>query len=834
MRLSLFTFQINAITDLHRKIIQAHNNWSETDPQAISFSAPTGSGKTVIMTTLIEELLFGGESVPANPDSIFLWLSDSPELNEQSKHKMETHSDKIRVRDLITIDNSFDAQSFQPGTIYFLNTQKLGEDKLLIQHRDDRTYTIWETITNTAHNYPKNFYVIIDEAHRGALSSAKDQEAQSIMQKFVKGCDEDGLIVMPLIIGVSATPKRFEDLLSSTTTSTLKVKILANDVRESGLLKDRVIIHYPATQIDADMSMFKSAVENWIEKSKQWEAYCLNNSEPIVRPALIIQVNNVSGSDPSSTDLNECISILEYALGRKPRSEELAHTFTDQGDIVLGDLIIRRIEPSKIQEDTSVRVVFFKMNLSTGWDCPRAETMMSFRSAQDFTYVAQLLGRMVRTPLARRIQANEELNNVSLFLPYFNEETVKSVVKSLQESELSFASEAGSNREFISVMKNPDYDSVFAFLRDFPTYQIDSSKARPYIQSYVRLARTLSLDGIEKGAQKKARTFIVNALSSEIVKLKDDGEYESLAKQLTGITVGSVILNYGESTFVYDEEKRSLIITQYDVDRLFETAGRVLGEGLHTDYWKANQDRKELDVKTEIIVITNSPNSMKSLEAQAKERFNKLYTKNQHAIESLPEVKREKYHKIIRAIKDPVSVSWNLPDVIEYSIGNNCEAFSQHLYCDKTKDVKLSLNPWETRLVKEELLRGVVTWLRNIERKPWAFTIPYTIDGRAYPFYPDFLFVRSLGNEYIVDILEPHDASRKDNVGKAKGMAMFATKHGGKFGRIQLIRLHTGIDGKEHIYRLELNDLELRNRVLGITTNSDLDRLFDEYERVES
>ena len=47
---------------------------------------------------------------------------------------------------------------------------------------------------------------------------------------------------------------------------------------------------------------------------------------------------------------------------------------------------------------------------------------MSFRSAQDYTYVAQLLGRMVRTPLAHRIEMNAKLNAVHLFLPFFNKE----------------------------------------------------------------------------------------------------------------------------------------------------------------------------------------------------------------------------------------------------------------------------------------------------------------------------------------------------------------------------------------------------------------------------
>ena len=37
-------------------------------------------------------------------------------------------------------------------------------------------------------------------------------------------------------------------------------------------------------------------------------------------------------------------------------------------------------------EDRNIRVVFFKENLSTGWDCPRAETMMSFKHASDATY----------------------------------------------------------------------------------------------------------------------------------------------------------------------------------------------------------------------------------------------------------------------------------------------------------------------------------------------------------------------------------------------------------------------------------------------------------------
>ena len=122
--------------------------WSESDPQVISFSAPTGAGKTIIMTTLIEEILYGSDELLAEPDAVFVWLSDSPSLNEQSRMKMESKSDKLCVRDLVTIDSSFQAEYLEGGCVYFINTQKLGSDKLLTARSEKRNYTIWETLTH--------------------------------------------------------------------------------------------------------------------------------------------------------------------------------------------------------------------------------------------------------------------------------------------------------------------------------------------------------------------------------------------------------------------------------------------------------------------------------------------------------------------------------------------------------------------------------------------------------------------------------------------------------------------------------------------------------------
>src|SRR5205807_2451842 len=81
---------------------------------------------------------------------------------------------------------------------------------------DGRTHRIWETVTNSAAARPASFWVVIDEAHKGmAETVAQREEATTIVQKFIKGSNGE-LPPMPLIFGISATPERFNTLLSGT------------------------------------------------------------------------------------------------------------------------------------------------------------------------------------------------------------------------------------------------------------------------------------------------------------------------------------------------------------------------------------------------------------------------------------------------------------------------------------------------------------------------------------------------------------------------------------------------------------------------------------------
>ena len=438
MRVELFPFQKNAVRNLRQNLAMSLNNYRMFHiPQVISFTAPTGSGKTIIMAALIEDILFGSEDGFAEqPDAIIVWLSDSPQLNDQSRAKIDLKADKINLNQCITItDESFDQEVLDDGRIYFLNTQKIGRSGNLGKHGDTRQFTIWETLENTIKAKSDRLYFVIDEAHRG-MQGTEAGKATSIMQRFIKGSPSHKLSPMPVVIGMSATSARFNKLVEGTTSTIHKVIVTAQEVRTSGLLKERIVIKYPENANDYnEMAVLQAAADEWKNKCLHWYQYSNEQHYAQVNPVFVIQVKAGDKQAVSKTDIGECVRKIEERTGYLFKEHEVVHTFGQGTDLTIGNMVIHYVEPSAIADDRRIRVVFFKENLSTGWDCPRAETMMSFRVAEDATYIAQLLGRMIRTPLQCRVMVDESLNDVHLFLPYFNADTVDGIINELQNAE---------------------------------------------------------------------------------------------------------------------------------------------------------------------------------------------------------------------------------------------------------------------------------------------------------------------------------------------------------------------------------------------------------------
>lgn len=438
MKIELFPFQKTAVENLRYKVDQAIGQFRNTAvPQVVSLQAPTGSGKTVMMTAFIESVLFGDDRHDEKPNAVFVWLSDSPALNQQSKDKIDTQSDKILFGQTVIVeDASFDRETFDDGHIYFINTQKLSKAGNLGRKSDARQWTIWQTIQNTIEQKADRLYFIIDEAHRGMQGNEGGKQT-AIMQRFLKGWAEVGLSPVPVAVGMSATPERFNKLVGTLNSTIQQERVSAEEVRASGLLKDRIIITYPEDPAKQDdIAVLVAATREWMDKCEHWQFYCATQHYKNVNPVFVIQVKaGTSEGVISETDLDAALGKISETYGKRFEEGEVVHTFGSVGDVTINGIAVKHVDPSEIAADRKIKVVFFKENLSTGWDCPRAETMMSFRRAEDYTYIAQLLGRMIRTPLQCHVNVDDSLNDVKLYLPYFDAGTVDKVIEELKASE---------------------------------------------------------------------------------------------------------------------------------------------------------------------------------------------------------------------------------------------------------------------------------------------------------------------------------------------------------------------------------------------------------------
>jgi len=533
MRFSLKDFQVVAADALMDKLVTARFGVSRNQPQAVVLSSPTGSGKTVVITEMIERVMRGHNGSAGDRLAVFLWLSDSPELNSQSRSRIEQVSDLIPPDRLVTIEYPHNVERLSPGRVYFLNTQKLTSSSLLVKEGNLQNWTIWQMIENTAKASPQSFYLIIDEAHRGMSDVNKSVSARTraenarltIVQRFVKGDKSVGLSAVPLIVGISATPERFLAVLKDTDRTPHTVNVEPEMVRGSGLIKDRIKLAVADQGDQADWSMLAEAGRKWTRYGREWDDYCSTNAvRPLVRPVLVVQVENGTNETASKTSLSTCIKVLQDACGLLPAAA-FAHCFDDSGDVPAGPISLRKIEASKVQDDPDVRIVFFKTALSTGWDCPRAEVMMSFRKAVDDTLIAQLVGRMVRTPLARRVESNEYLNGVSLSLPRYDEAAVDAIIKKLQDPEAGGTGEVVREAEMTTYRRAPGKDDLFQALAKVPTYVVDRPRRIAESSRLMKLARRLSMDGVSQGLIGRTKQFIMEQIFEQRDRLRKDAQW---------------------------------------------------------------------------------------------------------------------------------------------------------------------------------------------------------------------------------------------------------------------------------------------------------------------
>jgi len=820
VKFTLKDYQDEAVAEVLSNLRKARKRWHEDgDRHAFSLSATTGAGKTVMAAAVFEALFSGNDEYDFEPDpgAVVVWFSDDPSLNEQTRYRLKESADGLDWSDLVVVKSTFNQERFTPGKVYFLNTQKLSKNSLLVRGHDTavdvergqmadlrpdgRSFTIWDTIQNTIEDPDLTLYLVLDEAHRGIgkPTKATSESRSTIVTQLING--HGSVPAMPIVWGISATVERFNQAMAVAhgRTSMPNVTVDATKVQDSGLLKDTVILDIPAEVGAFDTVLVRRATDKLIEATDAWAAYTVAQGIEPVHPLMVLQV-------PNTPDPDEVGKALVVIFERWPdlAHEAVAHVFGDHTAQTFGGIVVPYISPERVQDASHIRVLIAKDAISTGWDCPRAEVMVSFRPARDRTHITQLLGRMVRTPLARRIPGHDRLNSVDCLLPFFDTKTVTAVADALMTG--SDEGDAAPLRRVLigatEVTPNPEVpQAVWDKFLSLPSQSLPQRAARP-VKRLTALAHELAADGLLADAGKTAHAELHKVLDAATVRYAEEiTESRERVMEVEGTTLVAD-LAMGTKTFqdFVDEADYAVIEDAY------KRACRVISPDLARTFAEYLADRNEdaetpedalLEAHADIAALGLVPDVKTYLDGEADDITARWFNDYRVAIKDLGDERQDAYRQIREMSNEPQDIdlaqprSWMVPDTALEADGTEVPlpTRDKHLLSDAEGNFPCELNGWEADVFATEMARpGMVAWYRNPDRSSQdSLAIAYEHQGRTKMLRPDFVFFSGTDQEIRVSIVDPHGTQFDDALPKIQGLAAYAERHAAHLHRVEAV-----------------------------------------------
>jgi type III restriction enzyme len=792
VKYTLEDFQSRAVDGLLSRISKARRDFAEDGERtAVGLTAPTGAGKTVIASAVLEGLYFGTPTREPDPSLTVLWLTDDKSLNAQTISKIVQASgrlDEMRMRFL----GDTDEPTLEPGFIYFAHIQQLQRKSTLHAVRDGvrsdfRTHGAWDMIANTINKRGRDFVVIWDEAHRGTGTTAT--ERNTIASTIVNG----GLTNIgthqppaPVVLGISATPERFHAAMSASGRTLRNYEVSPGEVRESGLLKDRILIKHVAEDQSAQNTMLALAVEDLKAADESWQQHHESTGDRLVKPLLIVQVE----AGVSQARLGEILATLESAWSELS-DMAVGHAFGDpHGPLHVGDRTVRYIAPEAISGDDRARAVLFKNALTTGWDCPRAEVLVSYQGKDSYTEIAQLIGRLVRTPLASRVDtADDRLNEVAAYLPGYKTEHVAAVVKALTEDETVKVDIVIAP---VTSTRSPSVPSqVFDLLDTLPSYTRPKTTFPTRTAQLMRLAAALNEHGLVPKASEKARQWIVDQMRALDGAHKD--EIDAKVADNLSLTLG--VLNVGLGSEVTSSLATADVETsERDLDGYYARAKRTLPDGSAAWYYNDLCDNQHLDdIAAMVRVAAMASLGLKDkIEKQAEAQI--AAWRDQHAgtVARKPRDVRELIEPLwflgnTTMLPTTVHAPEKVSAATEKVHGDSTvpvDTYPEHLFTIPPGRPNAGLFPvvttgWEREVLTAELgIESLLGWYRNPSSGKHALAIPYEYgDEKTRLLHPDFLFFHQDGDQIVMDIVDPHRHDTADAAPKWAALANYADDH---------------------------------------------------------
>lgn len=841
MQFTLKDYQDEAVREVLSRLDDAKDDYRRKSRQvAFALSAITGAGKTVMASAVFEALFDGSEEFECagDPSAVVLWVTDDPNLNEQTRYRIREASDRLDMSRLKVIGEGFNQEKFEPGTVYFLNRQKLTA-KTFINHSDKRTFTLWETIQNTIEDTERTLYLVLDEAHRGMRQQSKikkdedEADRSSTVLRLINGFN--GVPPAPIVWGVSATVDRFNEAMRDAKNRTTLPNVVVDSgaVQASGLLKDTMLLDLPDEAGSFSTTLAREAAQVTREASGLWFEYAKREdlAEPVY-PLLVVQVPN----KPSVTEISALLDTI-YDSWPELKSDAVANVFGEHANETYGKHHVPYIAPQDVQDAAYVRVLLAKDAISTGWDCPRAETLVSLRPAKDRTHITQLLGRLIRTPLARRIDSDERLNSVTCFLPHFDLATAKDVADIMTgiKLETDGLQPPPSGRVLIdpvTMLWNQSLPSeVKECLAGLPSKTAPKGPAKP-IKRMLNMAAEISVDELVLDPNSHAIQKLYAVLDGQAAQHK-----ASMGEKVADILTADIRrITANRLTQETTDATRQVLADERTVEDAFRTATRAFGAAIANGYAKkvalgAGDEDDDFDIytaKAKVAALAMIPSVVDQVETAADlivtDWFSLLHSK----IKALNEERRSTYDDIRQQAKVPQEIDIMVPisriemtRQIEGDKWTSLPTYDRHVLSDEDGNFPIGkLGGWENIVLAIEMGRdNAVAWYRNPSgASKNAVQVPWH-DGRKWKsMQPDFIFFsRKADGALAASIVDPHGHHLSDALGKLHGLADFAEEYADRFVRVEAISKNDkgdlGSRSKGTLRMLDLTDPETRHVV---------------------
>jgi type III restriction enzyme len=646
-------------------------------------------------------------------------------------------------------------------------------------------------------------------------------DRKTIVQRIIGG-QPDSHPPVPITWGISATIERFTAAMEGATDRTTypPVAIDIDKVRASGIIKDEIDLDEPEGSGMVLATLLRSAVNTTLDYERRWAEYAATENEPLVLPVLVVQV----GDKPTDAQLAEHVSIITEnwpGLGH----HAVVNVFGEHDDLVIGDRKVRYVQPESIQDEDSIRVVLAKQAISTGWDCPRAEVLYSERPAKDATHIAQVIGRMVRSPLARRITTDDALNSVACFLPRFDRAALGKITY-----ELTRPGEPGEAADVIVNSKLFERNTsipaeVFEFVEGLPSFPAPDALASP-LRRAKALANLLTDEEAPGGALlADAGEQLTNTLNARLDGLAAENA-KAVEANVTKIETANIrrttVTTVGE---IVSNGVRTEATALRDIDRDTRRVVASIREGVAKAYVryrveKAGNNADVLTLRTEVAALVLIDGISSAVETTATKWVQDHFAKFAAEIKNTTGAMRDAYSKVKEQTSKPeetgIELTVNLKAATKDSNKEDAKdlpTFTGHLYSDGKGLFPTKLNDWEAAVIETELKRtSFVAWYRNPSRAALsALRIAYENDaGKWGSLQVDFIVIsRRDDGTLAASIIDPHGDHLADAKAKLRGLADYAERFGDRYVRIESIA--KAADGR--LRSLDLLDAKVREAV---------------------